>query len=399
MRIRPILRIGVAFASVVALTVAMAAWSTSRSAHAANVAPRTGNTKLLNKLYPEAKGKFTSAQCQADKNAGTINVLTGFGFGASPGTIDPIYALDSGLFRKLCLTVAIRSANNQVELISSDAAQVTSQSSAGTIIGDIQTGANIIGTETAGTVLPESIITDPQFKTLKSLEGHTVGYFQNVTNAYISMFEKAGVPASDLVPACSGAQCIKLVDLTNRNAVTDLAEASAFFAFNGSQNIQLNEVGDHNYNDITAASVGLKGVTNVEYMNRKFVAQHPVAAENYMRAQLKALQYCVVNQAVCVTDTDNLAASVGQEATYNVNTNTPEWKFQAGTMRFHGTKPLGTFTAKQWLPEYDSAKTTAGTVAKINNISGSGALPSLNSTFNNKLVAKVYNSKGALIWP
>ena len=101
---------------------------------------------------------------------------------------------------------------------------------------------------------------------------------------------------------------------------------------------------------------GIKGTTNVMYMNKKFVAQHSVAAQNFIRADIRALDYCVKNRAACVKTLPTVATSNGAGATDGVAQNTPVWKYQANTVKAKGTRPLGTFNAQLWEPEYKLLK-------------------------------------------
>jgi ABC-type nitrate/sulfonate/bicarbonate transport system substrate-binding protein len=378
-RLPSMARIAATLASVVAVTVALAAWS---SANSTSVARSSGKSSSATKL--------TGKECRQDRAAGTIHYVTPFGYSASPGIIDIFWAQHQGLFKDLCLNVTINAASfDGSVLVNAGTAQVSSGADASLILGDDGQGQHLIGVETVGDINPESIILNSRYKTLKGLDGQNLGYFQDVDPTVVAMLKAGKVSTPD----------VHFVSLTNRNpAIMTTGAVAGYVAFTGSQDIQLQA--EHTpYTEITAESLGVRGTDNILYMNQKFIKQHPVAATNFLRAQLKALDYCVANRNPCIDYLTTQAVAAGQGQIDGKAQNSPVWAYQAKMIKQHGTKPLGTFTAALWKAEYDQLKEYGTEANHLSGLDTNVHLPVLSQTMDTKLVASVYDSRGKLVWP
>jgi ABC-type nitrate/sulfonate/bicarbonate transport system substrate-binding protein len=365
---------GVALTGVLAATVAIAACGSSGN---------SGSTIAKGALIP-------TKECNANKAAGTVTYLTPFGYGGSPGIIEVFAAEKLGYFKDLCLNVDVNgNETNPESLVASNRAQISSTSGAGNLISYIGQGANLVGVQTVAKVNPQSIILNSKYKSLKDLEGKNFGYYQTMTTTYIAMFDRAGVPMSK----------VTLIKLTNRDpSIITQGQVSGIATFIGSQDVQLKTDGIP-FTQITANSLGVKGTMNVMYMNKTFVKEHRQAATDFIRADTKALAYCLKNQAQCVKWLADAATANNEGAIDGVKQNTPVWAAQAATVKAYGTDPLGTFTEALWLPEYNLLKqygTQANQLSGINQTVTN--LPPLSGMMDTAMVDSIYKN-GKLVWP
>jgi ABC-type nitrate/sulfonate/bicarbonate transport system substrate-binding protein len=374
-----ILRVAGALAGLIAVTIAFAAWSSASVTHASERASKGS-----------AATKLTGKECKEDRAAGTIHYVTPFGYSASPGVIDVFWAAHQNLFKDLCLNVTINAASfDGSVLVNAGTAQATSGADASLVLGDDGQGQHLIGVETVGQINPESIILNSKYKSLTGLEGQNLGYFQEVDPTVVAMLKAAHVTASK----------VHFDALTDRNpAIMATGTVAGYVAFTGSQDIQLQAM-NVPYTEITASSLGVKGTDNVLYMNQTFIKKYPVAAANFLRAQIKALDYCVAHQGPCINYLTSQAVAAGQGQIDGKAQNTPVWAYQVKMIKQHGTKPLGTFTESTWKAEYQQLKEYGTEANHLSGLDTSVHLPVLAKTMDTKLVASVYNTKGQLVWP
>ena len=92
-----------------------------------------------------------------------------------------------GYFKAMCLKVSFNATSFTAEqLVSSGRGTVTAIGSAADHILAAAAGANLIAVATMGNTDPHAIYAQPKIKTLKDLEGGTLGYHINVTPAAVS---------------------------------------------------------------------------------------------------------------------------------------------------------------------------------------------------------------------
>ena len=102
-----------------------------------------------------------------------------------------------------------------------------------------------------------------------------------------------------------------LVDPTYNPLLLVHGSFSALQAYQSNEPITLRA--DHKpFTMWTPAQFGIPGTFNVQVVNRKFLASHPTASADFLRAEFLAFNYCVHNPVTCV---DYLAKAQGLPST------------------------------------------------------------------------------------
>lgn len=328
---------------------------------------------------------ITHKRCARNASVGTINFISPFGFDASAGIIDVFLAEHLGYFRDLCLSVAINSAaQNGEELVSSGRAQVTGIGSAADAILTKASGANLTAVATYGDTDPHAIITSASVPTLKDLDGKTLGYYTNSTPAAVAMLIKAGATISQ----------IHLVSLTNYDpniVVNGTVDGLQGYASNQGTTLKAEGASFHEF---LPSQFGIKGTYNIMQFNSTFLQQHRAVAADFMRADLKALSYCLANKAVCVNYLSKLAAAANLGSVFPAAHQLAVWTYESKFITTDKVGGYGVQSAAEWKTEYNEVK-KYGTLC---GLTASETVQPLSKTMDNTLVSGLYKGK-TLIWP
>ena len=231
-----------------------------------------------------AKVLASKARCDRNSKAGTINFVSPFAFDASAGIMDVFMAQKLGYFDNLCLKVKINAASFTGEqLVSSGRAQVTGIGSAADHILSVASGANLEAVATYGATDPHAILTNSKITSLKQLEGGTLGYYTNMNPGSLAMLAAAHVDVSK----------IKLIKLTNFDpTVVTRGQVDGLVGYSSNQGTTLKAAGQP-YHAFYPRQFGVKGTYNIMQFNKAWLAKHRDVAADFMRADLKALAYCL----------------------------------------------------------------------------------------------------------
>ncbi len=133
------------------------------------------------------------------------------------------------------------------------------------------------------------------------------------------------------------------------------------------------------------AQFGISGTFNVQVANRKFLAAHPGAAADFLRASFRAFNYCVAHGATCV---GYLAQAQGPS--FNIAHGEAEWRIESTLALDHHVtgEGLGVQTQAEWAPE-------AKAVSEYKLVRGAVDLATAEDT---SLAASLYQGT-RLIWP
>jgi len=283
----------------------------------------------------------SSRECAANRAAGTVHFASPFGYDASAGIID-VYAADKlGYFADLCLNVdfiAVPTSASPYALVSADAAQITGEGSAADAIVQEADGSNFVGISTYGDTSDYALLTRASITRLTQLEGKTLGYHTVLPVVLREMLVKAGVDVSK----------VRLVDDQTYDPLLLVHGAfDALEAYQSNEPITLRA--DHDpFRMWTPSEFDISGTFNVQVVNRKFLAAHPAAAADFLRASFRAFSYCTVHAATCV---GYLAAAQGP--TFDVAHAEAEWKIESALAIDHHVagQGIGVQTLAEWAPE------------------------------------------------
>lgn len=287
------------------------------------------------------KTLVSSARCAANRAAGTITYLTGFGWQASVGILDPIAADALGYYNAICLHVELKPGNGDPtssgQLVAAGRATVTELGSPSDAITAAAGGIPIDAVATYGNTTASTLLTMPSVTNLRQLDGKTIGYKGAMPPIITAMLEKAGV----------NLRSVKEVSVGYDPTILPRGQVQALTAYKSNEPIQLKDDG-YKFREWDPSSFGLNGAFNVFDANRTWANAHPGAMEDFLRATFEAYHYCLSHVSTCVQE------AARYQAGYPVHQNIQRWQLETGEvdgtlLPGHG---VGYEDQAQWEPEY-----------------------------------------------
>ncbi|MEI3847974.1 MULTISPECIES: ABC transporter substrate-binding protein [unclassified Microbacterium] len=317
--------------------------------------------------------------CTRNQDAGTITYISGYGYSASAGQLDVFLAQELGYFDELCLDVEINASGaNGQQLVASGQAQFTALGSASDVMLAAANSKNLTAVATYGTTPPFSIFGNEKLTSLKDLEGGSLGYFINLTPIASAMLDNAGVDASKV-------EMIKMTNYDPTVVVREQVDAIVGYASNQPQSLKAQGLP---FSDFLPEDEGVEGTYNVMEVNSRFLAEHREVAADFMRASLKALQYCLDESDACIDTLAKLAEDNNQGAAFPRDQLARTWAVESEWVRNSKGGNPGVQTEAMWEPEY-------ALVEKYGNVK---SVPEIAEMMDADLVADLYDGD-ALIWP
>jgi len=328
---------------------------------------------------PAPSPLISKARCERNRAVGTITYISGYGYSASAGQLDVFLAKELGYFDALCLKVDINAAGGNGQLlVSSGRAQFTALGSASDVMLAAANSRNLIAVATYGSTSPFSIFANERVKTLKDLEGGRLGYFINITPVALAMLEAAGVERSKV-------QLIKMTNYDPTVVTRGQVDAIVGYASNQPQRLKAMNLA---FNEFLPRDFGFAGTYNVMEVNRRFLAEHRQTVADFMRATLKALEFCLGEEDTCIDMLHRLAVANKQGAAFPREQLARTWKVESEWVRSSQAGPPGVHNVDGWRGEYQLVQTYGG----LKNP------PAIEEMMDPDLVASLYQ-EGVLIWP
>lgn len=317
--------------------------------------------------------------CDRNKAAGTITYISGYGYSASAGQLDVFLADELGYFDALCLDVEINASGaNGQQLVSSGQAEFTALGSASDVMLAAANSKNLTAVATYGNTPPFSIFANEKIKSLKDLEGGSLGYFINLTPIASAMLDAADVDVSK----------VELIKMTNYDpTVVTRGQVDAIVGYASNQPENLRAQGLP-FSEFFPSDVGVEGTYNVMEVNSEFLAANREVAADFMRASLHALQFCLDSSDECLDMIAQLAEDNGQGSAFPREQLERTWNVESQWVRDSKSGLPGAQTAADWEAEYELVK-------KFGNVD---SLPPITDMMDQTLVADLY-ADGELIWP
>jgi len=285
---------------------------------------------------------ISPAACARNQAAGTITYISGYGYSASAGQLDVFVAKELGLFDALCLDVVINAAgaNGQL-LVSSGRAQFTALGSASDVMLAAANSGNLVAVATYGSTSPFAIFANENIKTLKDLEGGRLGYFINLTPVALAMLDAAGVDRSKV-------QFVKMTNYDPTVVIRGQVDAIVGYASNQVQTLRAMQLP---FSEFRPADFGFSGTYNVMEVNREFLRQHRDTAADFMRASLKALEFCLAEQTRCIEILHQVVVANKQGAAFPREQLARTWSVESEWVRTSRFGPPGMQTVDGWQEE------------------------------------------------
>ncbi len=229
-------------------------------------------------------------RCQRNTDAGTITVVTGFDFAASPGIIDPIVADDQGYFDELCLDVEIQPgfAPSNHGLVASGAAQFSTADSFGEIAAVNTSGeAGLVAVLHYGKTAVQALVVpaDSPIATVQDLRGTTIGIKGALPYPVQIMLGSSGVTP--------GTYDELLLDTFDPVAGFELG-IDALPVYKSNEPIQLDNAG-FAYRMFDPSDEGTPASFGLVVTSQEFLDSHPEVVSDYVLASLKGMEYAIAN--------------------------------------------------------------------------------------------------------
>lgn len=335
----------------------------------------------------EAGTPFPQDRCDANKAAGTITYLSGFDFAAASSIVDPVFAEAQGYYEALCLDVQLRSGSSteNYAVVADNQAQFASGGSFSEV-AEFASGndANLVAMSVEGrTAIDTLIITDPSITTLADIEGKKLGVKFALPRSIAAMLASQGLVEGQNFETV-------LLDGFDPTVHATVPGIVGFPGWKSNEPGQLDAAGIP-YTLIDPADYDVPGSFGVIYSNQQFISEHPTAAEDFMRATLKALADAIADPAAaadaCVTKiTENgnpfYLSPEGETARWSV-----ESQLVAGAV---------TATAPAGVPQLDLLSAEVTAYAALGMFGGTA--PDV-APYVSDIVAGLYDADGAVIWP
>ncbi|WP_432509231.1 ABC transporter substrate-binding protein [Kineococcus auxinigenes] len=326
-----------------------------------------------------SRGSAVSAQrCAQNEAAGTITYVTGYRFQSSVSILDPVAAEALGYFDALCLDVEIQPGSGETaqnaQLVAAGTAQLSSIAGASDVLVNVANGVDVTAVALFGHVPVATLLTGPEVTDLRRLEGTTLGHKGALPVTIEAMLRSAGVDLATVEQVQVGYDPTVLV----RGQVQSLT------GYKSNEPLTLRELGEE-VTEWNPEDHGIPGSIATTIVNPGFLAEHPTAVQDFLRAQLRAYAHCEQHAAECV----GYAAELSQ-AGYDIEHEQRVWETE--TALVGSSQPAG-----QPLGAIDAA--TVRAEAKF--LLGMGqidAVPDVDALVAEDVVAGLYED-GELVWP
>jgi NitT/TauT family transport system substrate-binding protein len=228
---------------------------------------------------------FPDDRCDANRAAGTITYLTGFDFAATASIVDVIVADANGYYDALCLDVEITPSFSTANypLVAENDAQFASGGSFSEVVAFADANdAEFLVTAVEGPTAIDSLILKPGVATdLADIAGTTIGVKGKLPPSVAAMLATAGLTENE---------DYETVLLDGFDPMAHIAIES----IDGFPGYKSNEPGVLERNGVEfdlfdPLDYDIPGSFGIVYTNAEFVAAHPSAAEDFMRATMLGL--------------------------------------------------------------------------------------------------------------
>lgn len=235
--------------------------------------------------------------CARNEAVGTITVVTGFDYAASPGILDPIVAEAEGYYDELCLDVAIQPgfAPQNHALVASGEAQFSNAGSFGEMVkANVDGDAGLVLLAHYGKTAIEALVVpaDSDITELSDLPGHTLGIKGDLPFSLQSMLGDAGVDRASMDEL--------LLDTYDPVAAFDLG-VDALPVYKSNEPLQLDAAG-FDYRVFDPLDYEVPSSFGLLVVGEQFKADHPEVVADFTRATLRGMAFAVEDPDAAVAD-------------------------------------------------------------------------------------------------
>lgn len=333
---------------------------------------------------------FPAERCEANEAAGTIDYFTGFDYAATASILEVIVAEQAGYYDELCLDVEITPSFSVANyaLVAGDEAQFSSAGSFSELATQARANdADLVALSVTGHIAVDVLMVKPDRATsLAELEGQTIGIKGALAPSIAVMLQQeAGLVEGD------GYQTA-LLDGFDPFAHWAIDDIAALPGWRSNEPGALTRGGE-TFDLYDPAEFGVPGSFGLIYTNGAFLADHPTAAEDFMRATMRGLADAIADPEAAAATTFALAEANGNPSFLSIEGETFRWTTDVEAIvtstpdGSHIGVPVGDDLAAQ-IAAYDAV-----------GYYGEDGPPPIDGRYDPDLVAGLYDESGTVIWP
>ncbi len=357
---------------------------TSTEGSAASTESTSGGTDVV------AGEAFPADRCEANQAAGTITYLTGFDFAAAASIVDILVADDAGYYDALCLDVEIKpgGSTDNYPLIANNNAQFASGGSFSEVATFATANdAEFVVTAVEGRTAIDSLIVkaDSGVESLEDLAGTTIGVKFKMPPSVEAMLLTAGLTIEEDYSTV-------LVDGFDPLAHIAIEPIVGFPGYKSNEPGALERAGI-DFDLFDPLDYGVPGSFGVIYSNATFVAEHPTAAEDFMRATMRGLADAIADPDAAAQVAIDLINANGNPMFLQPDGEIFRWNTDAALIQ--DTTPDGVGFG---VPDGAALQAELDAYAEI-GIFGDADTPDAASRLGNDIIASIYDADGQVIWP
>lgn len=335
-----------------------------------------------------AGAPFPEGRCIANRSAGPITYLSSFDFAASASIVEVLVAEQRGYFDDLCLDVTVRPSFSTANypLVAANDAQFSSGGSFSEVLDFAEANdADFVVLAVEGhTAIDTLIVRAGEATTLEDLRGATIGVKGKITPSVAAMLAQAGlVEGRDYDTV--------LLDGFDPKVHIALDDIVGFPGYQSNEPGQLERAGIP-FTQFNPSDAGIPGSFGILYTNAEFLAAHPSAAEDFMRAAMKGLEDALADPAAASQLALALINANGNPSFLSPEGETYRWATESRLVR--ATTPDGSVPGA---PVEAELRAEVEAYAAIGLFGGTA--PTITGRFDPDLVRGLYGPDGRVIWP
>jgi NitT/TauT family transport system substrate-binding protein len=368
-----------AFSAAVVAAVALAACGADE--------PSTETTSSAGVSPVVAGEAFPDDRCAANRAAGTITYLSGFDFAAAASIVEILVADERGYFEQLCLDVEVRSSfttQNYPEIAAGKAQFASGGSFSEMVDYAIANDAPFVAVAVEGkTGIDALIVKDGAADSLDDLRGSTIGVKGKMTPSVAAMLLGAGLREGDDYRTV-------LLDGFDPTAHIAIPTIVGFPGYKSNEPNQLTAAGIP-YQLFDPADYDVPGSFGVLVSNADWIAAHPTAAQDFMRAAMRGLADAVTDPQAAADIAVGYINANGNAMFLSPDGERARWAVDSRIVtETNARTPLG-------VPEPDLLVAEVTSYADIGLFGGTA--PDVGRYVDVRLVAAVYDSSDVVVWP
>ncbi len=335
-----------------------------------------------------AGAAFPADRCAANEAAGTITYLTGFDFAATASIVDIIVADANGYYDDMCLDVEITPSFSTANypLIAENDAQFSSGGSFSEVVAFAAANdAEFVVTAVEGPTAIDSLIVKPGIAAeLADLAGSTIGVKGKLPPSIAAMLATAGLVENEDYETV-------LLDGFDPTAHIAIESIDGFPGYKSNEPGTLERAGIE-FDLFDPLDYDIPGSFGIIYGNAGFIAEHPTAAEDFMRATMLGLADAIADPEAAANTAVELINSGG-----NPNFLSPEgevFRWTTDAALISELTPAGTGYG---VADVAALQDELDTYAEV-GLFGDAETPSA-ADYLSDILDRIYDADAKVIWP